>query len=198
MGLGSGLVPNPNQSKSTYVGKTKVWVQTKTQTPTKFPPKKNTKAFWRRGFPYFSYYIDIIFLDHCAFLFFWFVNLDYLSLFYQEINLKELNKEVELLRKQTTMMREKIFEQNCVIKNMCKSFSKKLQVDKEQQQQQQQQLNTSSNTTTTTTTTTSSVRLSSCSNEVSSGSFNLNSSQVFINQAACTASWFSWSFFLQV
>lgn len=90
----------------------------------------------------------------------------------------KLNKEVDSLRKQTTMMREKIVEQNCLIKNMCKTFSKKLQ--DEQHQQQHSQLNTSNNTTTTTTTT-SSVRLSSSSinnNESSSGFFNLNSSQV--------------------
>lgn len=91
----------------------------------------------------------------------------------------ELNKEVDSLRKQTTMMREKIVEQNCLIKKMCKTFSKKLQ-DEQHHQQQHSQFNTSNNTTTTTTTT-SSVRLSSSSinnNESSSGFFNLNSSQV--------------------
>lgn len=93
-----------------------------------------------------------------------------------KINLVELNKELDFLRKQTTLMREKILEQNCVIKTMCKSFSKKLH----EEQQQQSQLNTSNNTATTTTTT-SSVRLSSSSmnNEASSGFFNLNSSQVY-------------------
>lgn len=94
-----------------------------------------------------------------------------------KINIIELNKEVDFLKKQTTMMREKILEQNCIIKTMCKSFSKKLQAEK-LEQQQLNQLNTSNNTTTNTTTS-SSVRLSSCSNEVSSSSFNLNSSQVY-------------------
>jgi len=67
LGLGLGLVPNPNQSKSTYVGKTKVWVQTQTQTPIKSPPKKKIQKHFGEGVSHT--FPDIIFLDHCAFLF---------------------------------------------------------------------------------------------------------------------------------
>lgn len=83
-------------------------------------------------------------------------------------NFIELNKELDSLRIETTKLSEKILEQNCVIKNLCKSFAKKLKIEK---QQQQQILNTSS-TSTTTVPSSSSGRLSSSSNEISSGSFN--------------------------
>lgn len=86
-------------------------------------------------------------------------------------NFAELTNELDTLKGETSRLTEKILEQNCVIKNLCKSFAKKLNKEK-----QQQILNTSNNSTATGPSS-SSGRLSCSSNEISSGSFNLNSSQ---------------------
>jgi len=91
-----------------------------------------------------------------------------------KVNFSELNKELECLRKETNVLHEKIQEQNYFIKNLVKLFSQKLKSEKQQNHNENHVI---TNLNTTTNTTSSSVRLSSCSNDISSGSFNLNTSQ---------------------
>lgn len=95
---------------------------------------------------------------------------------FNKFNFTELNKELECMKKETNILHEKIQDQNGFIKNLIKLYAQKeaklySQIDNLQQKHNVTNLNTTANTTS------SSVRLSECSNDISSGSFNLNTSQ---------------------
>jgi len=90
-------------------------------------------------------------------------------LFHLKVNLAELNKEVDSLRKEANILTKKVSEQNLIIKGLIRSLKVKMNTE----QKQTGAINSNQSTVTS-----SSSGMSSCSNEASSGSFNLTSSQV--------------------